>query len=279
MSTVILCNGRYAKTPYYVNEESLNLYSIEELCYYVFKEAYLLDERFICDELLEWIEKELELPQLAEQLGNVRGKENAMGMFAQILFSQTGYYGENEIALVNAVFKSQNNLSLQERKKTRADALLAKSKYGMASEEYEALLMETQESQVKLRAKLYHNLGVCAAGQFLYGKAADCFKKAYDTYANTESYVQFLTALKMGMDEETYLSYLSKHPESYEDSLEVESRMRQAKQDYENTPARQYLEKLEAEKENGAPFYNGIHLLTEKMKDDYRETVFRRNKI
>ena len=46
MSTVILCSGNYAKTPYYIAEEDLHLYSVEELCYYLYKNAFMLQEDF-----------------------------------------------------------------------------------------------------------------------------------------------------------------------------------------------------------------------------------------
>ena len=47
MNTVILCNGNYAKTPYYIEEEEVNLYSVEELCYYIYKNAFLLQDDFL----------------------------------------------------------------------------------------------------------------------------------------------------------------------------------------------------------------------------------------
>ena len=34
MDNVILCNGKYAAVPYFLEEENLHIYSVEELCFY-----------------------------------------------------------------------------------------------------------------------------------------------------------------------------------------------------------------------------------------------------
>ena len=39
MENVILCNGRYAVNPYFLIEENLRLYSVEELCYFLYKNS------------------------------------------------------------------------------------------------------------------------------------------------------------------------------------------------------------------------------------------------
>ena len=43
MSGYILCQVKRAKNPYYISNISTNIYSIEELCYYLYHNIYLLD--------------------------------------------------------------------------------------------------------------------------------------------------------------------------------------------------------------------------------------------
>ena len=47
MSGYILCQVKRAKNPYYISNISTNIYSIEELCYYLYHNIYLLDETII----------------------------------------------------------------------------------------------------------------------------------------------------------------------------------------------------------------------------------------
>ena len=275
MNQVILCYGKYAKRPYYVAEECQSLYSIEELCYYIYHNAYLMEDSFLSVKLIQWIKEELELPELAEKISKFIGTKFAIEKAIMELMNEVGYYSKEEWEELITFLKGNNHLTIQEKRKLRADSLLHNQKYCMASDEYSSLLKEVDETQVKLLAKIYHNLGVCAANQFLFQKAAEFFKKAYDTYANTESYVQFLTALKMGSKPQEYLDYLSGHPESYEDSLEVERNMEMLKQGWEVGPSVRFFQKLWDEKGKGNLFYEEIDRLTELAKEEYRTNVFR----
>lgn len=274
MENVILCNGRYARNPYYVEEENLRIYSVEELCYFLYKNAFLIQEDFFSEELLNWMEKELELEEWAKQLRSLKGKEEEVLRSMEFLFRASGYYGEEEAGHVRSILKDSNHLSVFERKKIRADAHYKKQRYLKAAAEYEQLLKETSEDQVKFRAKLYHNLGVCAAGMFFYEKAADYFLQAFHVYPNTESYVQFLAALKLGSSQEEYLSYLSEHPESYEDSLEVESRLTHIDEQWEKMPFNEMLQNRMDD--NNATYYNVIKDLLRQAKDDYSRMIDKR---
>ena len=103
MSTVILCSGNYAKTPYYIAEEDLHLYSVEELCYYLYKNAFMLQEDFFGDALLSWISQELGLSQWADALKEHRGKEDVLFHSIEYLFLMTGYFGRDECEKVHRI--------------------------------------------------------------------------------------------------------------------------------------------------------------------------------
>ena len=90
MGQVILCCGAYAKHPFFLKEECLNLYSAEELCYYVFENSYLLDDSFVSEKLADFIQTELKLPELADQTRKWVGKNKSLGEFIKSLFETTG---------------------------------------------------------------------------------------------------------------------------------------------------------------------------------------------
>ncbi len=274
MENVILCNGKYAHTPYFLPEENIHIYSIEELCYFLYKNAFLIQEDFFSEALLEWISEELDLAEWAKQLKILKGKEEEILRSMEFLFQASGYYGEEEVNHIRRTLKDSNHLSVFERKKIRADAYYKRRRYLKAASEYEQLLKETTEDQVKFRAKLYHNLGVCAAGMFLYEKAADYFLQAFHTYPNTESYVQFLAALKFCSSQQEYLEYLSGHPESYEDSLEVERRLTNIDEQWEKTPFHEVLQNRMDDQ--NMTYYDVMKDLLRQAKDDYSKMVDKR---
>ena len=68
MGELLLCNGPIAAMPFYLEGVSINIYSIEELDYYIINNVYLLDKSFMNQELCAWIENQANLKKLAEHL-------------------------------------------------------------------------------------------------------------------------------------------------------------------------------------------------------------------
>ena len=60
MSGLIYCSYKRAAKPYYLEIAGRNIYSIEELCYFLQDNIYLLDENIMTSEFCDWLEKELD---------------------------------------------------------------------------------------------------------------------------------------------------------------------------------------------------------------------------
>ena len=65
MGELILCRQQIAAMPYYIETVSLNVYSLEEMCYYVQNNLYLMEQDFMEEELCRWVEEELKLEETA----------------------------------------------------------------------------------------------------------------------------------------------------------------------------------------------------------------------
>lgn len=273
MSNVILCLGKYATTPYFVTESCIHLFSIEELCFFVYNNAFLLDDSFVNDKLADWIENELELKNIADTLRTVIGKGGALENLVRILNNEVGYYQEDEWKALLVDIDGSSRMSLDSRKKIRADGLLDSGRYVKAMEEYEGILLGITEQDEQLIAGVYHNLGVCAAKLFLFDKAATFFEKAYETYANTESYQEMLWALKLSLAPTKYLDYLADHKESYEDSLEVERKLEILRMTWGEQPSHKYLKELAMQRSEGGAYYSGLEHLADEVKEQYRSSV------
>ena len=68
MGELILCSRPLAAFPYFLEDAGINIYSLEELCYYIEKNMYLLDERMMDEALCGWLETELAMPKTAGML-------------------------------------------------------------------------------------------------------------------------------------------------------------------------------------------------------------------
>ena len=74
MSGYILCQTGRAEIPYFIENISMNIYSLEELCYYLDNNLYLIDQTILNEGLCSWIQEELKLPALAAKLRPKMGK-------------------------------------------------------------------------------------------------------------------------------------------------------------------------------------------------------------
>lgn len=101
MSGYILCQVKRAKVPYYIENISTNIYSIEELCFYFYHNMYLLDETIINEELCFWLRDELGLKKLAQRLYGMLDDEVKLGDFILPVFKEINYLSMEEFRKLN----------------------------------------------------------------------------------------------------------------------------------------------------------------------------------
>ena len=77
MARVILCETDVATTSYIFPNTKIEVFSYEELCYYIYNNVALVSEEYIGKKLLQWIEEELGMPELSMKLRAVKEKESA----------------------------------------------------------------------------------------------------------------------------------------------------------------------------------------------------------
>ena len=64
---------------------------------------------------------------------------------------------------------------------------------------------------------------------------------------------------------------MSQHPESYEDSLEVESRLKMAESEWERVAIKDVVERMMEESQSSA--YTAVHQLLRQAKEEYTVMV------
>lgn len=202
MGELILCNQTIAAMPYYLENASLNVYSMEEICYYIENELYLLDADFMDEELCIWFERELGLKKLSERLRQVIYQGGTLLEFVEPILAECGYCSEASVKHILKVVEEMQNKSAFECGKIRADRFMENKKYDNAAMEYRRLLAMEEEckKQPVLTGNIWHNLGVSYAGLFLFEEAAECFLGAYALNQNQESLNEALAAFRCKKD-------------------------------------------------------------------------------
>ena len=95
MNYITLCTIHTEK-PYYIKEVNKNIYSIEELSYYLYNYLYLIDDTFFSDTLIDYIENELKQTTIASGLKQIIAKKGELGEKIAFVIKNSGYYSERE---------------------------------------------------------------------------------------------------------------------------------------------------------------------------------------
>ncbi len=272
MSRVLLCTGRYAERPYFMERAYVQLYSVEELCYCFIHNAYLIGEEILDGRLTEWLSRECGLEDLAGMLQKPQ-EEGSMGDYAEMVMAYAGYGSRQEIWKVREILNEDRDLGLYEKRKARADHLMKHGRYMMALKSYTSLLEEIPLGERELRARVFHNRGVACAGLFRFEEAARNFERAAEWGGGEASVLGWLAARRMILEETAYLNFLAAHPEAEGYALKVEELIRQADSTFEGTEKNRMLFTLRVSREDQelVSYHEEIEKLLGSLKNRYRE--------
>ena len=181
MSGYILCQTKKAGKPYFVENISTNIYSLEELCYYLYHNLYLVDSSVMNEGLCIWISEELDLPRLAAKLRPHLGK-----------------FTYDELKALNVKLAKLDQEAPLLRQKQKGDALVANKMYVSAIKVYQQLLKKEGLEQVKpgLTMSIWHNLGCAYSYLFQMEKALECFWEAFLTESSDKELICYLLAYR-----------------------------------------------------------------------------------
>ena len=91
MNYIRLCTI-HSEKPFFIKEVNKNIYSIEELSYYLYNYLYLVDDKFFSDELIDYIEKELNQPNIAAGIRQIIANEGELGEKIAFVIKNSEYY-------------------------------------------------------------------------------------------------------------------------------------------------------------------------------------------
>ncbi|MCQ2493670.1 MAG: hypothetical protein MJ104_03630 [Lachnospiraceae bacterium] len=214
---VCISIGNYATNPYTIPGLEISVYCIEELCYLLGENAVLLDQTIMRRELVEWIEKECGLVDLARELYPMVQRAGSLSGFVCLILEYTGLNDGLYIENVRRTLKRGAGLSAIERHKKQIDYLVEKKRYASAIRGYRNLIekwdsVSKDHSSVlpglNVLSAIHHNLGVAYAGLMLYDRAARSFEDAYKLDGDRRHFSAYLAAKRMGMTESEYIAFV-----------------------------------------------------------------------
>ena len=237
MGRIYVCIGRYAGTPYTIKKAWVHVSCVEELCFYICNNAYLLEDDFFGPELVNWLEEECNLVEIARNLRSLVRQGAKLDVLVRTLLTQVHYCKDSEIDEVEKLLLSSDKISPVDKCKVRADYFLKNQKYVLAQKLYEELKDKLlhdphPEQVVDQLAQVYHNLGVIYANLFMLNQAGEYFKLAFELDHKQSHMVAYLAACRIQMKDNEYLKHIATVPGAYEASAELEEMLKTTLQEW-----------------------------------------------
>ncbi len=280
---VSVCVGNYAVTPYCITAFGIRVYCMEELCYCLRENAFLLDTSLMEEALVAWIDTECGIKELAKELYPMVRKQGVLSAFVILILEYVGLYDWETIKEVERVLKEGSGMSAIEKRKRQVDYLVANKKYCVAVHRYDDLLFVWKEEsergmempERKVKAAILHNKGVALAGMMEYKAAAECFKEANEIEQTEEHYQAYLAAKRIALNESDYLSFIAKMPDSYEQSLKLEKQVERIRESFDEQEMGKKLAELKEWRagEEKHKYYDELEQIVQILKEHYRNSM------
>lgn len=259
-----LLEGTEARLPYEVEELNLRLYTVEELCYYIYNNLSLIGEDFIDERLLTFLRRELKQEEIADKIERFYVSPSDQDGTLLMLLSEVGYYSEAELK------EFQNRLAVRKKKNgperlfLKAECLYEKKRFVKAIYYYRRIALDREDGRIsaELRSEAFEGMANAYGKLSCFERAAEALKAAYDENRQ-ERLLQKLydvLALSGANLPEQYFSpvpsaLLSKWEQEFQSRVTV-SRMKAEEAEIlrvffadENEAKKKLIEYVEAEKE------------------------------
>ena len=180
MGSLLLCRNTEGKHPFYVKDLGMNLYSAEELCYFIYNHAFFLDQSFFGEELFSFLALECRLPQLEKKLRSWIAEGADVTALLLVILQDIHYYSEFELLSFQENMNKIRKASQAERMKWKGDYMLRQQKFESAIRMYDAAMTEEEaKPDARLRGNIFYNRGVAYAQLFAFKEACDSLSKAF----------------------------------------------------------------------------------------------------
>ena len=186
MGKLIQCSGCIAKEPYHFRLTKTNVYSIEEVCYYISHNIYMMQEEVFDREFVLWLRNELHMEETADKLERLVQEQYNIKDIVVTICCSCDYYEEEEIKELIKIIDDLDTLPAYARRKYKGDNFLHCHSYEKALEEYERIFEsdEILQAEASVYGDIFHNMGVAYAQIGEFHKASELYLKRSEEHTS-----------------------------------------------------------------------------------------------
>lgn len=270
MGQFILCHEQKAEEAYYLETIDKHIYTIEELCYYLWQYVYLLDKETFQKKLTGWIRTQLGMEKLADELELLIRRSAALEERVRAVFDSISYMDASEWAAYEKAVQDVSSMTVFERKRHKADDLVRNHKYYRALHEYELLLKEPEGKEEQAAAAIYHNMGTASCRMFRFRQGSEYFLKSFMLVPGRDKLREYKVCLRLCEDAMQEDPLIAEFPGSATVDMQVYEQIQELSA-VENEKSRE-LAQLEELKEDGkvAQYYAQLEQILHSWNEECR---------
>ncbi|MFA9464265.1 MAG: hypothetical protein ACERKN_08205 [Velocimicrobium sp.] len=274
MGKVILCTGNITDEAYLFPDTNTRIYSIEEMCYYIYHNIYSLSEADFTIKMADWIKNNLLIAETSEKLKKMIRKKGTLKDMVVTVLCSADFYEEDEIKQLIRVIDKLETCSLMERKKLRGDNFLKGRDYKNAAVVYYSILKEEKDMSCskKFLGDILHNLGIIKMNTSTYEDAAKTFQRAYEKNKNKDSLLAYLMCIKFAKKDDSILKETTQYKDVIVDINTLLSEIEGSMLKAETIEEFQKFENSKKLKNEGKmlEYYEGLERMITQWKDEYK---------
>lgn len=277
MGKLIICNGKQSDIPYYIKITNTKVYSIEELCYYIYNNVDILNEDFFGESFIRWLKEDVNLEDRACKLSEIKNKGGTLKEIVVTILCSCDYYTETEIKEFIHSLDELINLSPYEKLKKKADNYLKYRQFAEAALVYEKILDgdEVKSLSSEEYGNILHNLAIIKLHMVGIAEAADGFKEAYERNKNPESLKQYLMALKLSKQDSVFLEEANAYGVSDAIKDEMSDEIRSSLEEAKHTQEYKIIEIFQECKQSGR--INQLYKIADELINSWKQEFRREN--
>ena len=165
--------------PFYISSLGIGLWSVEELCYFLYENPALIDESVVGGSLTRWLTEEFHMNSTVLVMERSMKNGAGMGEILLPLFRAAGYLEPFEIRSFQKRLQTMASGGAPLQLKMMGDALARNRKYGEAVSVYSQAEENTRKGETKLLASILHNRGYALMQLLHYEEAYRAFRRAF----------------------------------------------------------------------------------------------------
>ena len=177
--------GRQSNHPFYIKALDQNVYSLEEINYFIYNHINLVYRDFFSETLFEYIDIELGHKDIAEKLREIADNDGTVQDFIKCILNESYYYSGFELGKIANAVMNIDNMSNAERIKIEGDAYNKAGKLEAPLNVYFDILNSMDNDEVMPEAfygRVAYAIGVIYAKMFMSRNANSYFARAYEIY-------------------------------------------------------------------------------------------------